>query len=652
MPLEPTGDNIRLLRFEGRGRSKDEPGLRCSILKASLSHSKYFALSYVWGDPTRSEPLIVNGLKVAITKDLSQALDRFQADADAQAYVSGNQENLIWTDALCINQDDDEEKSAQVQRMDQIYRCAEAVLAWVGPSSDDSDMVIDEFNTIGLRQYVLLFAIICDKDIESLATNEAAFNKFATFIRRRFLEEKVETASTIPPLGCLEENPTMLRILTSEMKLLDSVSGTSIRNAWQEFMNRDFWQRIWILQELILGKNIYLLCGSKTTKLEHFITLCSILLFHFKLQFKSTGGQVLWDDLTKHLILPFNYTLLNSLLSAKSGRKLRLGKLIEDCGSLAATQSVDRIYGLLGVASDNKELGLQVDYSRTLPEICTDLGRRLIKKEGILALSYATGPPGQLIVPSWVTIFPLLIASTSFTPQLSYWYDPTIDFKFSASGETFQNFDERNFVQSGLLKVLGNTVDEITRTEYVKILDEDQEITFQLARKIIINIESLAANTGSHKSRINEETKPLWWIPVLHRDPDSADTAKRDEYVAWTNQLRLSYRALRNYTGPGREREHEPPLHLQESYLYRSQMIIRMPNNALFVTSSKGLLGVGPRHLQKDDKIVIFHGGEMPFALRPTDSGRFRLVGEVYILGIMHGEFMVNNSEVEEFILE
>jgi len=81
-------------------------------------------------------------------------------------------------------------------------------------------------------------------------------------------------------------------------------------------------------------------------------------------------------------------------------------------------------------------------------------------------------------------------------------------------------------------------------------------------------------------------------------------------------------------------------------------MMVRIYDNTLFVTSSKGFLGVGPKHLQKDDKIVIFHGGEMPFALRPTESGRFLLLGQVYVLGIMHGEFMVNNSEVEEFILE
>ena len=473
MPLEPTGDNIRLLRFEGRGRSKDEPGLHCSIVKASLSHSNYFALSYVWGDPTLSEPLVVNGLKVYITKNLSQALERFQADADADAdaevYISGNQENLIWTDALCINQDDDEEKSAQVQRMDQIYTRSEAVLAWVGPSSDDSDMVIDECNTAGLRHYTLLFALNFDKQFaEILASNEAAFNKFAAFVRTHLLDKKIRTGSTAYPLTYLKENPALLRILTSEMKLLDSVGGSSIQNAWQKFTKRDFWQRIWILQELILGKNIYLLCGSKTTKLELFLILCSTLVAHLTLQFEITGSQVLWGESTIDLFLSFKDSVLISLLSTQSGKMLKLVQLIDQCRSLAATKIADRIYGLLGIASDNKELGIQVDYSRTLPEICTDLAKRLIKQDGILALSYAAGLPGQLAVPSWVTIFPLLIASTSSISQLSYRYHPT-DFNFSASGETFQNFDERNFVEPGLLKVLGRTIDEIARAENANI---------------------------------------------------------------------------------------------------------------------------------------------------------------------------------------
>ena len=41
-----------------------------------------------------------------------------------------------------------------------------------------------------------------------------------------------------------------------------------------------------------------------------------------------------------------------------------------------------------------------------------------------------------------------------------------------------------------------------------------------------------------------------------------------------------------------------------------------------------------------NDQIGIHVGGKAPFAVRPTTSGRFKLLGEVYVLGLVHGEFM------------
>lgn len=40
----------------------------------------------------------------------------------------------LWVDAVCINQDDLEERSTQVLRMGPIYSRAQRVLAWIGPA--------------------------------------------------------------------------------------------------------------------------------------------------------------------------------------------------------------------------------------------------------------------------------------------------------------------------------------------------------------------------------------------------------------------------------------------------------------------------------------------------------------------------------------
>jgi hypothetical protein len=54
----------------------------------------------------------------------------------------------IWTDALCINQDDILERNVQVSLMSRIYREARTVLIWLGEAEGDSDLAFDCFNSI------------------------------------------------------------------------------------------------------------------------------------------------------------------------------------------------------------------------------------------------------------------------------------------------------------------------------------------------------------------------------------------------------------------------------------------------------------------------------------------------------------------------
>ncbi|KAF2722430.1 hypothetical protein K431DRAFT_302549 [Polychaeton citri CBS 116435] len=63
---------------------------------------------------------------------------------------------------------------------------------------------------------------------------------------------------------------------------------------------------------------------------------------------------------------------------------------------------------------------------------------------------------------------------------------------------------------------------------------------------------------------------------------------------------------------------------------------------AAFATG-QGLVGFGPSDARHGDVVVVALGASVPFVLRPTKQG-FRLVGDAYVDGIMHGE-MVRLSE-------
>lgn len=72
----------------------------------------------------------------------------------------------------------------------------------------------------------------------------------------------------------------------------------------------------------------------------------------------------------------------------------------------------------------------------------------------------------------------------------------------------------------------------------------------------------------------------------------------------------------------------------------------------LFRTHS-GYLGTGPRSLQRGDEIWILHRGGLPFVLRPQlKFGNYRLVGEAFVYGVMHGEAMSSDLCLQNITLD
>lgn len=54
--------------------------------------------------------------------------------------------------------------------------------------------------------------------------------------------------------------------------------------------------------------------------------------------------------------------------------------------------------------------------------------------------------------------------------------------------------------------------------------------------------------------------------------------------------------------------------------------------------TKKGHLGLSTKHVQSGDSVVVIEGAQVPFILRAQSDGRYRLICEAYVDGIMHGE--------------
>jgi hypothetical protein len=117
--------NIRLLQLHPR---QDDSLVSCSFSIHDISDEAltptYVALSYAWGRDDPTHRILIDDETIMVRQNLYEfLLECRHCDA-------------IWIDALCINQQDNAERSLQVQMMGRIYSSAQVVWAWLGPAHD------------------------------------------------------------------------------------------------------------------------------------------------------------------------------------------------------------------------------------------------------------------------------------------------------------------------------------------------------------------------------------------------------------------------------------------------------------------------------------------------------------------------------------
>lgn len=128
-PLPP-GKHIRLLELR---TDKSSQQLVYTFIVVSLDYCKhqFTAISYAWEDPAPVDSInSSDGLSLTLSVTISNLFHSLRKRRETF---------ILWLDALCINQENTEEKSSQVRLMGDIYSSAERVLVWLGVSTPKAE---------------------------------------------------------------------------------------------------------------------------------------------------------------------------------------------------------------------------------------------------------------------------------------------------------------------------------------------------------------------------------------------------------------------------------------------------------------------------------------------------------------------------------
>ena len=157
--LDKNVQQIRLLILEPSA-SWTSP-IHCRLTHCNLNPTlrNFEALSYTWEGGLNTISIFVNGQRRLITPNLEAFLRHRR---EAQDLVT------LWVDAICINQEDNQEKNSQVKLMNLIYLAAGRIIVWLGRAEDDSDLAMEELLYLGSGSPYDKIHIITDPTLKAI----------------------------------------------------------------------------------------------------------------------------------------------------------------------------------------------------------------------------------------------------------------------------------------------------------------------------------------------------------------------------------------------------------------------------------------------------------------------------------------------------
>jgi Heterokaryon incompatibility protein (HET) len=606
IPLNPKLEEFRILHlFPG----DDSDPIRCRLERVSVaSRPKYEPISYAWGDPTVQEPIECNGSVIGVTKSLFEALKQIRST------IRGTEPRLLWADAICINQLDGNEKSSQVLLMRKIYESGERTLIWLGLGDDDT------YHAFRLMDLLL----------------RAQRDMAASSDERTYLQIQQQKS---------EEPYYELPMVFNK-----------IWAAYYRFLGRDWFTRVWIIQEVSVSKNPVVICGT-------------------------------WEKSWLDFLQAIGYGVMLTIPVFDSGRrvqrimeigamreKFQQGKLLSLLSLLLisrgflATDPRDKIYALLGLASDARKdfLDVKPDYAMPVNQVYKQVSAEMLRlsaridsiRPDILSVPRVGKASEVGFLPSWTPDW----TNSSMCMSLKFpnladneWLrfeatPPESPFTVTFSGDVTKI--RVSALLLDVIQVVGNVHTSRqgeTASIFQTILQAPREYAaFNGWERIC------GARSGRTYSPTGESILDAYWKTLIVGQTGDQETYLRQAFDEWHQRVqskfamlpdsKLTQWALPIIGLPATVKYYWDQFSdMRAGYdagrIMEFRQLLTSAQERSFFKSTTGYIGLGPPLIRRGDHVALIKGHDVPLILRQdSESGHFLVIGDTYIHGVMHGE--------------
>ncbi|KAI1335651.1 heterokaryon incompatibility protein-domain-containing protein [Xylariaceae sp. FL0016] len=338
----------------------------------------FVALSYSWGPPTPVHRITLDDCSFFVGANLFQALLHIRLHERIREGFR------LWIDAICINQNDVAERSAQVGRMKDIYTAAWHVVIWLGPEADNSGLAVSALSWIA---------------------------------------ERNRTQS--PYEGFYRENTKIdARPLFIVWGTFKSPLKSSVYRALFFFLSRPYWQRMWILQEVIMARQdgLVVICGKSCLAWRDVYDAATFIsndetrfgrelvasarpriLNSWSFEFardrvvseRDWSSDRMWNLLVEMASIQ-SYQHLQPQVGQDPRHPFELLRPLILARDAKVTEERDRVYGILGIRAVADHVHVIPDYTLSLSTIYRDFSAQHILQGNLDILRFVSRGGGQI----------------------------------------------------------------------------------------------------------------------------------------------------------------------------------------------------------------------------------------------------------------
>ena len=537
------------------------------------------------------------------------------------------------------------------------------VFAWLGPADENTDMMVDYLNKIGEKAEACGMTEGCEPYVS--IWREMAFGPAG--------HRKVDS----PYIIFERLNGTKFSVPRVTLKsLFDSISGWAGQDnllpiaGMKRFFTRPWWGRIWVLQEVTFAKDADFICGSKkisksrcSAAINAYSALWEVLIVAFR---RDCGSLTQYQrDIIPNIFQHRPRIMLSMSRVHRQGGFGLAALLRTTCVGtinpnrhgphhLESTKPEDKIFALLGLAVDREELihlGVLPRYGIPYEQIYTTTMAALLKQGHISLLSMCQAPRSP-ILPSW---FPDWSHSVTDMLQDVKNDHETLYPAFNASGDQSRRSTVEILRGQGTvlgISVMGHIYDEIRQVgrfndraddkvvpvkktsswpvewllEIIRLTyctrNKYQQFTDRLSAAGRTSIGDVGYDENAHLKRVGN-SRFVDAAVLLQR---GSKTILKGRIKAEAERFLASQAAKRTLNVPTKTMTH-----------FGSEIIGKSLGRLPFITK-KGSLGLSSVHIASGDVVAVILGSQVPFVLRSHGEGRYQVISEAYVDGIMDGE--------------